>query len=109
MIRLRCFYTSHPSVVLDQGWSPPPRDWIKVNCDVRVRQGDMCAYVVAGNHLGKLSRVVTKRFQFFDHLQGEAEACLLALETAVKHDNSYVMVESDYEATINALNRVTFR
>ncbi|XP_060960831.1 uncharacterized protein LOC133031364 [Cannabis sativa] len=92
--------TSHPKEV----WSPPPKDWIKLNCDVKVGFDDMCVAVVARNYLGEVVRVQTARVEFSDVICGEAEACCLAISTALEMGHKFIIVENDSRVVINAIN-----
>ncbi|KAM6562483.1 hypothetical protein CsatB_022481 [Cannabis sativa] len=84
-------------------WSPPPVDWIKINCDVRVGGDSMCVVAIARDSTGSILWVATKLLKFADSIIGEAAACLLALETAVSMHHPFVMVESDSESVIKNL------
>ncbi|XP_060972674.1 uncharacterized protein LOC133038523 [Cannabis sativa] len=85
-------------------WMPPPLDWIKLNCDVRVGLESMCIAVVARNHLGRVVSIHTARLDFSEALCGEAAACCLAVSVALDLKYNYVIVESDSRLVINALN-----
>ncbi|KAM6590718.1 hypothetical protein CsatA_013323 [Cannabis sativa] len=85
-------------------WTPPPLDWIKLNCDVRVGLESMCIAVVARNHLGRVTAIHTSRLDFSEALCGEAAACCLAVSVALNLKYKYVIVENDSRLTINALN-----
>ncbi|KAM6550789.1 hypothetical protein CsatB_000597 [Cannabis sativa] len=85
-------------------WTPPPLDWIKLNCDVRVGLESMCTAVVARNHLGRVIAIHTSRLDFSEALVGEAAACCLAVSVALDLKLNYVIVESDSRLVINALN-----
>ncbi|XP_060968465.1 uncharacterized protein LOC133036015 [Cannabis sativa] len=89
-----------PSPLVRDSWIPPPLEWIKFNCNVRVGLESMCLAVVARNHLGRVMSVHTSRLGFCDALCGEAAACCLAIELQHK----FIIVESDSRIVINALN-----
>ncbi|XP_060968744.1 uncharacterized protein LOC133036241 [Cannabis sativa] len=93
-----------PSPYLPQDWKPPPLDWIKLNCDVKVGLDSMCSAVVARDYLGRVLRITTARLGFADALCGEAAACCLAIETALDLKANFVIVENDSSVVINALN-----
>ncbi|XP_060967362.1 uncharacterized protein LOC133035535 [Cannabis sativa] len=93
------------SPILRETWTPPPQDWIKVNCDVRVSLESMCIAIVARNYLGKVIWIHSARLDFSDALCGEAAACCLAVSSAAELGYKYVIVESDSRLVINALNK----
>ncbi|KAM6571276.1 hypothetical protein CsatA_015356 [Cannabis sativa] len=93
-----------PSPSLRGSWKPPPQDWIKLNCDVRVGSESMCLAVVARNHLGKVVRIHTDRLDFSDALCGEAAACCAAVSLALEEGFKFVLIESDSRLVINAIN-----
>ncbi|XP_060959149.1 uncharacterized protein LOC133030427 [Cannabis sativa] len=93
-----------PTPVLKEAWSPPPPDWIKLNCDVKVGDNSMCIAVVARDHVGRVFRVQTAREDFSDALCGEAAACCLAVSVALEIGAKFVIVENDSSVVINALN-----
>ncbi|XP_060959435.1 uncharacterized protein LOC133030647 [Cannabis sativa] len=92
-----------PQDVVSSIWSPPPEDWIKINCDVRVGGDSMCVVAIARDHKESILWVASKMLQFADSLIGEAAACLLAMETAASRQHPFVMVESDSESVIKNL------
>ncbi|XP_060965447.1 uncharacterized protein LOC115720378 [Cannabis sativa] len=85
-------------------WRPPPLDWVKLNCDIRVGLDSMCAAVVARDHVGKVIWVVTSKLDFSNALCGEAMACCLALQEAKARGVKFLILESDSRVVINALN-----
>ncbi|XP_060963932.1 uncharacterized protein LOC133033259 [Cannabis sativa] len=89
---------------LEDVWRPPPQDWVKLNCDVRVGLESMCAAVVARDHVGKVIWVTISKLEFSDALCGEAAACCLALESARDRGLKFILIESDSRIVINALN-----
>ncbi|XP_060969854.1 uncharacterized protein LOC133037062 [Cannabis sativa] len=93
-----------PPPALKETWSPPPKDWIKLNCDVKVGLDSMCIAVVARDHFSRVIRVHTARENFSDALCGEAAACSLAVSVARDLGYKYVIVESDSSVVINAIN-----
>ncbi|XP_030494770.2 uncharacterized protein LOC115710550 [Cannabis sativa] len=93
-----------PTPDLKEAWSPPPLDWIKLNCDVKVGFNSMCIAVVARNHVGRVIRVQTAREDFSEVLCGEAAACCLAVSVALELGSKFVIVENDSRVIINALN-----
>ncbi|XP_060965393.1 uncharacterized protein LOC133034346 [Cannabis sativa] len=104
------FADIHPTILPDHDqirrefWAPPPQDWIKLNCDVRVGLESMCIAVVARNHLSEVIRVHSTQLDFSDALCGEAAACCLAVSAALEMGPKFVIVESDSRLVINALN-----
>ncbi|XP_060961855.1 uncharacterized protein LOC133032052 [Cannabis sativa] len=42
-------------------WCPPPQDWLKLNCDVKVGLDSMCSVVVARDHLSGVIWVHTSK------------------------------------------------
>ncbi|KAM6567380.1 hypothetical protein CsatA_026508 [Cannabis sativa] len=92
-----------PQDVVSSIWSPPPEDWVKINCDVRVGGDSMCVVAIARDHKESILWVASKMLQFADSLIGEAAACLLAMETAASRQHPFVMVESDSESVIKNL------
>ncbi|KAM6587934.1 hypothetical protein CsatA_010539 [Cannabis sativa] len=86
-----------------QAWSPPPEDWVKINCDVKVGGETMCAVAIARDHNESVLWVAAKRLHFSDPLTGEAAACLLAMETAVSLHHPFILVESDSKIVIKNL------
>ncbi|XP_060974685.1 uncharacterized protein LOC133039757 [Cannabis sativa] len=72
-----------PSLPVKDCWMPPPLDWIKLNCDVRVGLESMCTAVVVRNHLGRVISIHTSRLDFTKALCGEATACCLAVSVAL--------------------------
>ncbi|KAM6572269.1 hypothetical protein CsatA_016349 [Cannabis sativa] len=93
-----------PKLCSSDVWRPPPQDWLKLNCDIRVGLDSMCAAVVARDHVGKVIWVTTSKLEFADALCGEAAACCLALEAARTLGFHFIIVESDSRVVINALN-----
>ncbi|XP_060967555.1 putative disease resistance RPP13-like protein 1 [Cannabis sativa] len=69
--------------VVSPSWSPPPVDWIKIKCDVKVGCNSMCVAALARDHSGTVLWVAAKLIDFVDPLIGKTEACQLALESAV--------------------------
>ncbi|XP_060959271.1 uncharacterized protein LOC133030517 [Cannabis sativa] len=88
------------------GSSPPPEDWVKINCDVRVGLESMCVVAIARDHTESILWVATNKLQFTDSLIGEAATCLLALETATTMHRPFVMVESDSKIVIKNLEGI---
>uniref|UniRef100_A0A803QA38 Terpene synthase metal-binding domain-containing protein n=1 Tax=Cannabis sativa TaxID=3483 RepID=A0A803QA38_CANSA len=84
-----------PSACSKVSWSPPPQDWIKLNCDVKVGLDSMCSTLVVRNHLGRVVWVQTSRVDFSDALCGEVAACCLAISTAKDIGAKFVIVESN--------------
>ncbi|KAM6570726.1 hypothetical protein CsatB_018711 [Cannabis sativa] len=97
-----------PSSIVRESWSPPPQDWIKINCDVRVGLESMCTAVVARNHMRRVIWVHTARLDFSDVLCGEAATCCLGVSLAMEFGSKFVNVESDSRLAINALNGKEF-
>ncbi|XP_060965377.1 uncharacterized protein LOC133034332 [Cannabis sativa] len=95
---------SSPTLVLKEAWSPPPEDWIKLNCDVKVGLESIGIAVVARDHLGRVINVQTAREEFSDALRGEAAACCLAVSVASDFGYKYVIVENDSRVVIDAIN-----
>ncbi|XP_060974319.1 uncharacterized protein LOC133039432 [Cannabis sativa] len=93
-----------PTPVLPIAWSPPPLDWIKLNCDVKVGLESMCIAVVTRDHFGRVLRVHTAREEFSDALCGEAAACCLAVSIALDSGYKFVIVENDSRVVIDAIN-----
>ncbi|XP_060974166.1 uncharacterized protein LOC133039317 [Cannabis sativa] len=75
-------------------WEPPPQDWIKLNCDVRVDGEHSCVAVIARD-LSKVIWVYTTKLDFSDALCGEAAAVCLVLEVAKDKGHNFILVESD--------------
>uniref|UniRef100_A0A803PPM8 RNase H type-1 domain-containing protein n=1 Tax=Cannabis sativa TaxID=3483 RepID=A0A803PPM8_CANSA len=67
------------SFIQREVWWPPPQDWLKLNCDVRVRSESSCIAVVAKNCYGEVVWANTTRLDFSDACCGEAVACCLAI------------------------------
>ncbi|KAM6559052.1 uncharacterized protein LOC133033131 [Cannabis sativa] len=84
-------------------WSPPPEDWIKINCDVKVGSGSMCVAALASDHTWIVLWVAANILDFADPLIGEAMTCRLALESVLLKKHLFVLIESDLEKVINAL------
>ncbi|XP_030502633.2 uncharacterized protein LOC115717800 [Cannabis sativa] len=97
-----CLFKSH-RVEDTLVWSPPPEDWIKINCDVRVGEETMCAVAIARDHQEAIFWVATNKIHFSDPFLGEAAACLLALETTISMHHPFVVVESDSAIVIKNL------
>uniref|UniRef100_A0A803Q6S8 RNase H type-1 domain-containing protein n=1 Tax=Cannabis sativa TaxID=3483 RepID=A0A803Q6S8_CANSA len=89
--------------VAPPAWTPPPEDWIKINCDARVGGNSMCIATLARNHSGNILWAVVSRLGFRDPLIGEAAACCLALDSTRFRGHNFVLVENDSEMVINAL------
>ncbi|XP_060960786.1 uncharacterized protein LOC133031321 [Cannabis sativa] len=94
---------THLKVAGSPVWVPPPEDWIKINCDVRVGSDSMCAVAIARDHRETILWVATSALCFSDPLVGEAAAVLLAVETAVSQQHRFVLVESDSMTVIKTL------
>ncbi|KAM6543770.1 hypothetical protein CsatB_008217 [Cannabis sativa] len=88
-------------------WSPPPDDWVKINCDVKVGSDSMCAVALARDHKDSILWVASNILNFFDSLIGEVVACLLALELAISGKLSFVIGESDSKTVINTLKGIS--
>ncbi|KAM6559885.1 uncharacterized protein LOC133032157 [Cannabis sativa] len=84
-------------------WTPPPEDWIKIKCDVRVGGDSMCMATLARDHSRTVVWAAVNMLNFRDPLIGEAAACRLALDSARLKNHNYVLVESDSEIVIKAL------
>ncbi|KAM6543214.1 hypothetical protein CsatB_007661 [Cannabis sativa] len=84
-------------------WSPPPEEWIEINCNVKVGSCSMCVATLARDHTWTVLWAATKRLNFTDSLIGEAAVCQLAVESAVVMKHPFVLIESDSEKVINAL------
>ncbi|XP_060959386.1 uncharacterized protein LOC133030607 [Cannabis sativa] len=95
---------SSPPPMPKEAWSPPPQDWIKLNCDVKVGLESLCIAVVARDHLGRVISVHTAREEFSDALCGEVAACCLAVSVALEFGYKYVIVENDSRVVIDAIN-----
>ncbi|XP_060962046.1 uncharacterized protein LOC115719437 [Cannabis sativa] len=65
-VELRTSLVPSLTPILRESWEPPPLDWIKLNCDVRVGMESMCIAAVARNHLGTVVRIHTARLDFVD-------------------------------------------
>ncbi|KAM6562789.1 hypothetical protein CsatB_022787 [Cannabis sativa] len=89
------FILPTPAVTTEIGWSPPLKDWIKINCDVRNGRETMCMAVVARDHVGSFVWIAVNNVSFSDSLIGEAAACLLALEISVALGYNFVFIEND--------------
>ncbi|XP_030497504.2 uncharacterized protein LOC115713158 [Cannabis sativa] len=89
--------------VVSPVWSPPPDDWVKIICDVKVGSCSMCVVTLARDHTGIVMWMITNMLNFSNPLVGEVAACQLALETAVMMKYLFVMIESDSKIVINAL------
>uniref|UniRef100_A0A803NGZ9 RNase H type-1 domain-containing protein n=1 Tax=Cannabis sativa TaxID=3483 RepID=A0A803NGZ9_CANSA len=92
-----------PVICTTSLWSPPPEDWVKINCDVKVGSDSMCVVALARDHKESILWIASNILSFSDPLIGEAVACLLALESAVRGKLSFVIIESDSETVINTL------
>ncbi|XP_060964641.1 uncharacterized protein LOC133033660 [Cannabis sativa] len=92
--------------VLPHGWSTPPEDWIKINCDVKVGGESMCIVALARDHVGMVLWGATNFLNFTDPLIGEVAVCQLALETATVRKYDFILIESDSEVVINAIKGV---
>ncbi|KAM6540499.1 hypothetical protein CsatB_004948 [Cannabis sativa] len=84
-------------------WTPPPEDWIKINCDVKVGGDSMCIVALARDLSGAVVWAATSFLNFSDPLIGEAAACHLALDTTRLRNHDYVLVESDSDVVIKVL------
>ncbi|XP_060969472.1 uncharacterized protein LOC133036759 [Cannabis sativa] len=93
-----------PSPLRRDSWNPPPLEWIKFNCDVRVGLESMCIAAVGRNHLGRVMSIYTSRLDYSDALCGEAAACCLAVSVAMDLQHKYIIVENDSRLVIDALN-----
>ncbi|XP_060962218.1 uncharacterized protein LOC133032327 [Cannabis sativa] len=93
-----------PALCWKDVWSPPPMDWIKLNCDVKVELQSMCIAVVARDYLSRVVGAHTSLLDFSDALCGEATTCCLAVSVAMDLGYKFVIVESDSRVVINALN-----
>uniref|UniRef100_A0A803NQX3 Uncharacterized protein n=1 Tax=Cannabis sativa TaxID=3483 RepID=A0A803NQX3_CANSA len=69
-------------------WSLPPNDWVKINYDVKVSCGSMCAVALASDHTKSVLWVATNMLNFSDPFIGEDVAYLLTMETAVLFQGS---------------------
>uniref|UniRef100_A0A803QRA2 RNase H type-1 domain-containing protein n=1 Tax=Cannabis sativa TaxID=3483 RepID=A0A803QRA2_CANSA len=84
-------------------WTPPPEDWIEINCDARVGGDSMCIATLARDHTGDVLWTAVSMLSFRDPLIGKAAACHLAIDSARLRSHNYVLVESDSEIVIKAL------
>uniref|UniRef100_A0A803PVI6 RNase H type-1 domain-containing protein n=1 Tax=Cannabis sativa TaxID=3483 RepID=A0A803PVI6_CANSA len=86
-------------------WSPLLEDWIKIIFDVKVGSSSMSVVALARDHLGTVLWVASNMLIFCDALIGEVAACHPTFETAVKRKHNFVIIESDSETIIKALQR----
>ncbi|KAM6559138.1 hypothetical protein CsatA_028377 [Cannabis sativa] len=99
----RAFLLSTPTSIVVEAWHPPPHDWIKLNCDVKVGLESMSIAIVTRNHEGEVAWVRTAKLDFSDALCEKAECCL-ALDKAKEKGCMFIIVESDSRVVINSLN-----
>ncbi|XP_060960794.1 uncharacterized protein LOC133031329 [Cannabis sativa] len=93
-----------PTPISEEKWNPPPEDWIKLNCDVRVGRASMCTAIVARNHQGKVIRIHMTQLDFSDALCREAAACCSTISLAIDLGFKFIIIESDSRLAINVLN-----
>ncbi|GLT55002.1 hypothetical protein SLA2020_281580 [Shorea laevis] len=94
---------------LISSWNPPPIGFIKLNFDVAVRPDYMVAAVTVSDHDGSLIWATAKKIPCMDINAGEAQAALLAVETATRfYPSSSLILEGDSLTTITALNNPNY-
>jgi hypothetical protein len=90
-------------------WNPPPIGFIKINFDVAVRPNYMVAAAIISDHDGSLLWATAKKIPLMDINAGEAQAALLAVETATRfYPSSSLILEGDSLITITALNNPNY-
>uniref|UniRef100_A0A803Q361 Uncharacterized protein n=1 Tax=Cannabis sativa TaxID=3483 RepID=A0A803Q361_CANSA len=64
-----CLFPS-PFATVTLAWSTPRKDWIKINCDIKVGTGTMCVVALVKDFLGKVLWIATDILEFTDPLIG---------------------------------------
>uniref|UniRef100_A0A803QY53 Uncharacterized protein n=1 Tax=Cannabis sativa TaxID=3483 RepID=A0A803QY53_CANSA len=55
-----------PVICTPPPWSPPPDDWVKINCDVNVGSDLMCVMALARDHKESILWVASNILNFSD-------------------------------------------
>jgi ribonuclease HI len=91
-----------------QAWTPPEKDWIKINVDASFVQeiGDCTVGCVARDHTGNVIWACNRSgVKCQDTVEAEAIACLVGLQFAHDRGVSSVVLESDNAMVVNVIQR----
>ncbi|XP_074293878.1 uncharacterized protein LOC141621060 [Silene latifolia] len=91
----------------DKGWTPPPREYVKVNVDAGVKEGEGVGMgLVCRDEMGRVlwgSSIV--QVQSWDPQVAEAAAVLEGVKEALRFGHTRIILESDCLPVIDALKR----
>ncbi|KAL0412514.1 UNVERIFIED_CONTAM: putative ribonuclease H protein [Sesamum radiatum] len=76
-------------------WQPPPMNWIKVNCDIALKDDKCFAAFIARDHQSFLIRAETAEIFVYDASFAELRAIRLAAEKFHAKNEDRVIFESD--------------
>ena len=86
-------------------WSPPPKNWIKINFDVAIREEKTTVAVVGRDDNGYLLLTWSKHFESGNSLLGEARAAWFAMNCAVNEGFRNIILEGDAWNVIEPLKK----
>ncbi|KAL5564007.1 hypothetical protein UlMin_033754 [Ulmus minor] len=84
-------------------WTPPPSDWIKINCDAALNDSGSSIACVARNDKADIIRWEARRIDLCSPLVAKALAVDMAIKMAVQANWRYIFLVSDSKIVIEAL------
>ncbi|KAL5551694.1 hypothetical protein UlMin_001870 [Ulmus minor] len=84
-------------------WTPPPFDWIKINCDAALNDSGSSIACVARNDKADIIRWEARRIDLCSLLVAEALAVDMAIKMVVQANWRYICLASDSKIVIEAL------
>lgn len=88
---------------VSQHWQPPPKESLKVNIDVAIREEFAVVAALIQDHKGQLRGFKTARISAVEPLVGEAMAMKMGVELASHLGYQNIILEGDSEIVISAL------
>jgi ribonuclease HI len=103
-ISLEHFQAWHiSSQIMDDIWTPPPCEWVKINFDTAIRDSFSAQAAVCRNDKGQILHATTKISNFCTPNEGEAMAAHLAISLANSIHMDHYIIEGDSEVVVHAL------
>lgn len=84
-------------------WKLPPKDVVKMNVDVAIREHFAIATAILRDHQGAICGFKVAKIDVVIPLVGEAEAAKLGVDLAHQEGFSHIILEGDSEVVIKAI------
>jgi hypothetical protein len=96
------------SQILEEKWTPPPLNWVKINFDTAIRDSFSAQAEVCRNDKGHIIHATSQISQSCSLIEGEVMADQLVISLANSlHINRFIL-EGDYELVVQTLQNPNY-